>query len=242
MLYALSGASGRLFAHFGEASRSGIADSASVPSSSMATAAQPLTLRADAERNRARIVAAARRVISRDGAEARMDTIAREAGVGVGTVYRRFPTKEELVASVLQEFAATTLEGISASARAADPRTAFEGSLHALAERLAENRGLLDALEPELRRSGPVLELRGRLLGALEPVLAGAQDAGGVRADVAVTDVLALASLVTRLPAPVRELEPRAWERFLAVVLDGLRPVATGSTLPGRPLPRELRS
>jgi AcrR family transcriptional regulator len=187
-------------------------------------ASPPRSLRADAERNRALIVDAARRVVSRDGAEARMDAIAREAGVGVGTVYRRFPTKEALVASVLEEFAAMTLDGIAhAAAAAPDPWTAFEGSLHALAANLAENRGLLDALEPEVRRSPPVLELRGRLLATLEPVLAGAQDAGVVRGDVAITDVLALASLVTRMPAPVREEDPRGWERFLAVVLDGLR-------------------
>ena len=183
----------------------------------------PLSLRADAERNRARIVEAARHVVSRDGAEARMDEIAREAGVGVGTVYRRFPTKEALVASVLEEFAATTLEGISAAADATPAWTAFDQSLNVLAENLAQNRGLLDALEPEVRRSPPVLELRGRLLATLEPVLAAAQDAGVVRADVAIVDVLALASLVTRMPAPVREEDPRGWERFLAVVLDGLR-------------------
>jgi AcrR family transcriptional regulator len=186
-------------------------------------ASPPLALRADAERNRARIVEAARHVVSRDGAEARMDAIAREAGVGVGTVYRRFPTKEELVASVLEEFAAATLEGISVAAEAPAPWTAFERSLNALAEKLAENRGLLDALEPEVRRSRPILELRGLLLATLEPVLRRAQYAGVVRSDVTATDVLALASLVTRLPAPVRHLEPRAWERFLAVVLDGLR-------------------
>jgi hypothetical protein len=74
-----------------------------------------------------------------------------------------------------------------------------------------------------VRRSPPVLELRGRLLATLEPVLAAGQAAGVVRADVAVTDVLALASLVTRLPAPVRAEDPRGWERFLSVVLDGLR-------------------
>jgi len=190
----------------------------------MATATPGLTLRADAERNRARIVAAARRVVSRDGVEVRMDTIAREAGVGVGTIYRRFPTKEELVASVLEEFAEATFEGICAAARAPAPWTAFEGSLYALAENLADNRGLLDALEPELRRSRPVLELRGRLLNTLEPVLEAAQDAGVVRPDLALTDVLALTSLVTRLPAPVRELDPHAWRRFLAVMVDGLRP------------------
>lgn len=186
-------------------------------------------------------MAAARRVVSRDGAEARIDTIAREAGVGVGTVYRRFPTKEELVGSVLQEFADATLEGISTAATDPAPRSAFEQSLHALAENLAQNRGLLDALEPQLRRSRPMLELRAQLMATLEPVLARAQDADEVRGDVAVTDVLALASLVTRLPAPVRDLEPRAWERFLAVMLDGLRPGAAASALPGRPLPRELR-
>jgi AcrR family transcriptional regulator len=180
-------------------------------------------------------------VIARDGADARMDAIAREAGVGVGTVYRRFPTKEALVASVLVEFADATLEGISAAAGGPAPWTAFEGSLHALAEKLAENRGLLDALEPEVRRSRPVLELRGRLLATLEPVPSAAQDAGVVRTDVAATDVLALASLVTRLPAPVRELEPRTWERLLVVVLDGLRPAHPASPLPGHALPRELR-
>ena len=94
----------------------------------MATSA-PMTLRADAERNRVRIVEAARRVVSRDGAEARIDAIAREAGVGVGTVYRRFPTKEELVASVLEEFAAATLEGISAAAEERAAWTAFERGL-----------------------------------------------------------------------------------------------------------------
>jgi AcrR family transcriptional regulator len=201
----------------------------------------PATLRADAERNRTRIVEAARRVVSRDGADARMDAIASEAGVGVGTVYRRFPTKEALVASVLEEFADATLEGISAAAEAPEAWTAFERSLNALAENLAENRGLLDALEPEVRRSRPMLELRSRLLATLEPVLRRAQDAGVVRSDVTATDALALASLVTRLPAPVRHLKPRAWERFLAVTLDGLRPGAPGSALPGRPLPRELR-
>jgi hypothetical protein len=92
-----------------------------------------------------------------------------------------------------------------------------------LAGTLAKNRGLLDALEPEVRRSGHVLERRGRLLATLEPVLVHAQDAGVVRADVAISDVLALASLVTRMPAPVHEEDPRGRERFIAVVLDGLR-------------------
>jgi AcrR family transcriptional regulator len=204
----------------------------------MATATA--SLRADAERNRVRVLRAAHRVISRDGAEARMQAIADEAGVGVGTLYRGFGTKEALLQAVLGELADAAVAGITEAAEDADPWAAFAGAVRALAERLAEGRGLLDALEPQVRSLEPVVELRARLLATLGPVLARAQDAGAVRGDVTVTDVVPMASLVTRLPAPMRELEPLAWERFLAVMLDGLRPHRRATALPGRPLPERF--
>jgi hypothetical protein len=81
--------------------------------------------------------------------------------------------------------------------------------------------------------------VRDRLLDALEPVLDRARSAGVVRPDVGVTDLLPLTSIVTRVPASARDADPRIWERYLALVLDGLRPGPAGG-LARAPLPRSL--
>ncbi len=195
-------------------------------------------LRSDAERNRRRILEAAREVIARDGVDGTVEAIAQAAEVGMGTLYRRFPTKDELVRAILADLGDAALADVAAAAAEADPWQALERSLRSLARRFAENRGLLDALEQE-PLSCQLLEIRGRLLDALEPVLVRAQDAGAARADVAVTDVLPLTALVTRLSPRAREADPHVWERYLGIVLDGLR--ADGaSRLARKPLPRKL--
>jgi AcrR family transcriptional regulator len=204
----------------------------------MATVAPQL--RADAERNRHRILAAAAEAIARDGVEARVESIAEAAGVGVGTLYRRFPTKSALVQAVLVDLVEQVLVDVASGAEDDDPRAALEGGLRALGRWCARNRGLLDALEPEVHGSCEVLQARAKLLGALEPVLARAQASGAVRQDVTVTDLLPLTSLLTKLSQPLREADPRVWERFLGVALDGLR--AEGArALPGRPPARQRR-
>jgi AcrR family transcriptional regulator len=195
-------------------------------------------LRADAERNRRRVLRAAATVIARDGVDACVEAIAREAGVGMGTLYRRFASKDDLVRAVIAERADQAVEDLEAAALTPDPWDALAGSVHALARRFAEDQGFLDAVA---RAGGQatLLQVRTRLLEALDPVLARARDARVVRDDVTATDLLPLASLVTRVPASGRAFDARIWERYLAVVLDGLRPGAA-APLPRAPLPVDL--
>jgi AcrR family transcriptional regulator len=180
-------------------------------------------LRADAERNRRLILQAAAAVIAREGVDAPVEAIAREAGLGMGTLYRRFASKDDLVRAILAERAEHALADLEAAAAPDDPWEALAASVRALAARFAEDQGLLDAVAEGGGRHA-LLEVRSRLLDALSPVLDRARAAGVVRADVTVTDLLPLASIVTRVPASAREADPRVWERYLAIVLDGLRP------------------
>jgi len=195
-------------------------------------------LRADAERNRRRILEAAAIVIARDGVDAGVDAIAREAGVGMGTLYRRFACKDDLVRAIVAERAEHTLADMAQAAAAADPWDALSGSVRALAGRFAEDQGLLDAVAQGGGRP-QLLQVRARLLASLGPVLDRARAAGVVRGDVTATDLLPLASIVTRVPASARETDPRIWERYLAIVLDGLR-AEPASPLPRAPLPLDL--
>src|SRR4051794_41710350 len=111
----------------------------------------PLTerpLRADAERNRRRILEAAATVIARDGVEASVEAIAREAGLGMGTLYRRFACKDDLVPAVLAERAEITLAEMAAGGAAGDPRGALAGGNTAPAARVAGGPGAFDAGAP----------------------------------------------------------------------------------------------
>ena len=201
----------------------------------------PLTerpLRADAERNRRRLLEAAATVIARDGVEASVEAIAREAGVGMGTLYRRFACKDDLVRAILAERAEITLTEMAAGAAADDPWDALAGSITALAAGFAGDQGLFDAVA-EAGGRPQLLEVRSRFLDAMAPVLADARAAEVVRDDVTVTDLVTLASIVTRVPPSAREVDPRIWERFLGLALDGLRPGAA-SVLPRAPLPARL--
>jgi AcrR family transcriptional regulator len=196
-------------------------------------------LRVDAERNRRRILVAAGEVIARYGVDATVEAIAHAAGVGMGTLYRRFPTKEALLRAVLADLVERVLADLAAAAAEPDPWTAFERSIGALGNWCAQNRGVLDTLQPDAHRWEIFLDARASLLGALDPVLARAQAAGVVRDDVAVTDLLPLTALLTKLPPPLRDAAPAQWERFLAIALDGLRPEGA-RPLPLEPLPRRL--
>jgi AcrR family transcriptional regulator len=195
-------------------------------------------LRADAERNRVRVLRAAAAVIARDGVNVGVDAIAREAGVGVGTIYRRFASKDDLVRAILAQHVEDTLAQLAQATAVDDPWEALAAAMHVLAGRFAQDQGLLDAVAAAGSRL-VLVEVRSRLIAALEPVLARAREAGVVREDVAVTDLTPLASMVTRLSASMRAADPRIWERFLAVVLDGLRP-GSASPLPRTPLPKRL--
>jgi AcrR family transcriptional regulator len=202
----------------------------------MSTTERPL--RADAERNRNRIVEAARVVFAREGLHAGVDAIAREAGVGIGTLYRRFPHKADLIKAIVRDMSEEKLEAIEAIDDA-DPWAALTATLRVFAEQIASNRTLFGVLRAELPDLPVLTDLRARLIAVFEPRLRAAQAAGIVRDDVSVTDLLPVVAAVARIDPTKPGVDPAIWQRYLALVFDGLR--AEGATpLPGTPPPRVL--
>ncbi len=185
-----------------------------------------IPLRADAERNRRRILAAARTLFSERGLDVGVDDIARAAGVGMGTLYRRFPTKDALILATVQERLELLVAEIERAAAIPGASESLTAALHALGHRIAEDRGFFDAVHDRLRQGGRMDVVREGVLGALQPLLERAQAEGAVRDDIVVRDLTLLVASVARQPALHTARQPLLWQRYLAVVLDGLRPDA----------------
>ena len=192
------------------------------------------SLRRDAERNRQRILDAARRLYAETGLRASHDDVARAAGVGVGTVYRRFPDRESLHAAVFDR----QLDEVVALAEAArerpDPWPALRDFLAEVLERQAGDRGLRDLLGGAPDASAAAGRARGRIAPVVGDMLARAQRAGRVRPDLTVTDLALVPVMVGAVIEATREVDPDQWRRTLALLLDGLEP--GGGPLPAAAL------
>jgi AcrR family transcriptional regulator len=175
--------------------------------------------RADARRNYERVLSAAREAFAEGGEATALEEIARRAGVGIGTLYRHFPSRQALLEALYTK----ELEDVCRSAgelSSADPwdalRLWFERMIGYLTTKRALNEELSNYLDPD----APLFkQCRGALYEAGEPLLERAQEAGVVRADVAFADVLQMVVGITKIPAT----EPGQVERVLRVALDGLR-------------------
>ena len=190
----------------------------------MATETPTRPLRADAERNRRKVLAAAHAVFAARGLDAGVDEIARAAGVGMGTLYRRFPTKEALVEAVVEDRFAAIAGELREVGGLDDPWEAFAACATRLACRIAEDRGFFQVVSQSVATMRRAREQRDDLLAVLRPVVERAQAAGVLRADVSAEDVPGLCAVAARLPAWKLEVQPGVWQRYLGVVLDGLRP------------------
>jgi AcrR family transcriptional regulator len=188
-------------------------------------------LRCDARRNRERVIEAAREALAEYGLNAQMDDIAGRAGVGVGTVYRHFPTKDVLVGELIRrkltrfaELARQSLEDEDS-----DPWEAFAALLRAQAELAARDAALQRATwlaSPAAYRHAlpAVRELR----DALDAVIERAKAAGAVRSDLTTDDVRALFSgLGGMMAADAHGLMRCDWRRQLEFSLEGMRPAGT---------------
>lgn len=187
--------------------------------------------RRDTVRNRERLIAAAREVFAERGYGATLDDIARHAGLGTGTAYRHFPNKQALAAEVLQD----ATEQIAADADAAlaieAPWDALVQFFESVAQRQAADRGLYETLtgrgdDAQQARIWP------RIVSAVTELFDRAQRAGAVRDDAAPTDIAAIFSMLGPVFSMSRDIEPELWRRYLALILDGLRPT-THDALPG---------
>lgn len=176
-------------------------------------------MRADARRNRERILDAAREVFARSGAEAQMDQIAARAGVGVGTVYRHFPTKDALLAQMVEQRFVTFAEWARHAADEPDPWESFAGYLVRCLEQCASDVGTQHALAAD---GGDVADATARRTGltdGMEHLIVRAQASGDLRADFSVDDIpVIMCGLSSAMAVGAWD-----WRRFLAIVLDGLR-------------------
>jgi AcrR family transcriptional regulator len=191
-------------------------------------------LRADATRNRVAILTAARQVFAEQGLRAPLEEIARRAGVGIATLYRRFPTRERLVAAALIE-KITQFEKAAGQALAEpDPWDGFAGLVRRICELQANDRGLSDLLSMTLPASEEVEELRAKAHGHVDELVARAKAAGRLRPDFAAEDLLLMLianAAVAHITGPDA---PDAWQRFVGLMLDAFQ--YTGSAdLPPAP-------
>jgi AcrR family transcriptional regulator len=190
-------------------------------------------LRRDAQRNRERILAAARTLLARDGVDASVEDVTREAGVGMGTLYRHFPTKEELVDAVLGD---AFTEIVRFAEEAVAEEDAWLGFTRFLEQALAQhalNRGLKDVLATSELGRKRAEAMRARMRPLLRELIGRAQAQGTLRPDFTPEDVPMVFWTSGRVIEATETVAPDYWRRCLGLLLDGLR--ASAATPLARP-------
>ncbi|SDI80401.1 DNA-binding transcriptional regulator, AcrR family [Rhodococcus triatomae] len=188
----------------------------------------PRPLRADAARNRLLIIDAARELFAERGIEVTLDDVARRAGVGVGTVYRRFANKEELIDGVFQRHFEKIAEQADHALTLDDPWEALVGFFDFACGSMSANQGLVDVMNGLDDGCEQVACHRSRIEPAVEELFRRAQVAGVLRADAVPSDFFSLLFMVGAISEFVQPVVPGSWRRYLALLLDGLRADAGG--------------
>jgi AcrR family transcriptional regulator len=178
--------------------------------------------RKDSVRNRALLVEAAREVFAERGFGATLDDIARHAGVGVGTAYRHFANKQAVAAEVLTEATEQIVADARRALTIADPWDALVDFFEHTAERQAADRGLYETLTGQGDPEGQA-RIWPDIIAAVTELFERAARAGAVRADATPQDVAVLLVLMGPAYEMTRRIGPRLWQRYLHLMLDGLR-------------------
>ncbi|MEU5697978.1 TetR/AcrR family transcriptional regulator [Streptomyces aurantiacus] len=192
---------------------------------SVSTEAEIRAPRADAARNRDQLLAVATRVFMSADAEPSMRAIAREAGVGIATLYRHFPTRESLVDAVYQDQVVRLTTGAHELLGQLPPAAAMRRWMDSFGDWIATKNGMLDTLLAMIE-SGEIThaQTRTELLTAITTILDAGRAAGDLRSDVTAEDIAAsLIGIFTVAPRPEREATA---SRLLNLLMDGLRPTA----------------
>ncbi len=205
----------------------------------MTTSTQQPALRRDAARNRDKIVTAAREAFAEHGLDVGVDVIAARAGVGVGTFYRRFPTKESLIDAIIDGLFEQVLSLARDSLDAEPPESGFATYLRGVGELQAEHVGCLSRLWNHTGHAA----VRKELEATVRQLLHRAQDAGTVRGDVVYQDISVILWSLRGVVEATAPVAPHQWERYLDLVLAGLCPSSqqlSRSPLTGTQLDRIL--
>jgi AcrR family transcriptional regulator len=193
------------------------------------TQAADRPLRADARRNRERVLEGARAVFAEHGRDAQMDDVAKRAGVGVGTVYRHFPTKEALVSAL----ALSLFEQVLAAGRDAldieDPWEAFTSALWQGGEILASDRAFTEIVgQAEIPFAAKLL---GEMTEIYAQLIERAKASGDLRQDMHIDDITMFMCGIGMATVKPHAC-PHAWKRHLMIVIDGLRATSASGPLP----------
>ncbi|WP_174188581.1 TetR/AcrR family transcriptional regulator [Nocardia barduliensis] len=192
-------------------------------------------LRADALRNRERVLAAARAVFAEKGLDASMNEIARRAGVGIATLLRRFPTREALLAAVFAEKLAAYHTAADAALEQADPWEGLCSYIERVCEMQAEDHGFADLFTTQCFPDPPGLrEARDRAADALTTLMERAKAAGKLRQDFEHQDLPLFLMASAGVVAATRHVAPQAWRRVAGYLIQSL---ATSAAQPLPPVP-----
>jgi AcrR family transcriptional regulator len=188
----------------------------------MPTEVAERTLRADARRNHERILRAARSRFAEEGLDAQMEDVARAAGVGVGTIYRHFPTKEDLIAALAADWFARLAARAHEALTEDDPWEGLRGFIRFSAEIQVRDRGLCEVMGSRPDIMGAAAEEAGLDELCMEMVNR-AQQTSELRQDLDWEDIPMIACGLGRIVQADAGPAAGRWERFLGIVLDGLR-------------------
>jgi len=201
---------------------------------------RPVELRADAARNRAAIVETAREVFAEQGLDAPLDEIAHRAGTGNATLYRRFPTRGDLVSAVFAERMTEHLAAVQAGLADPDPWNGFASYVQAAAAMQARDRGIADLVTMDVPSAPDIERLRSKAFDGLVCLVERARSAGALRADFATQDVVVLLMANAGLVERAHGIAAEASARLIHVLLDGFRSTAA-TPGPAAPSPGRVR-
>jgi AcrR family transcriptional regulator len=188
-------------------------------------------LRADAERNRERVLSAARQVFAEQGLDASTNEIARRAGVGVATLFRRFPTRDDLVGAVFADKMSAYAAAVDEALAESDPWQGFSGFIERVCQMQADDRGFADVLTMTFPTAKALEEERDRTARALAVLLDRAKATGRLRGDFAHQDVPLILMANAGVVTATRDAAPEAWRRLVGYLLQSFAAEAA------RPLP-----
>ncbi|MEV8544727.1 TetR/AcrR family transcriptional regulator [Streptomyces sp. NPDC051572] len=180
-------------------------------------------LRRDAALNREKILLAAREVFGRHGLRVTLDDVARHAGVGVGTVYRRFPDKETLVRALFEQDLGMRQASAERALAHPDPWEGFVDFLMEMGADLAENRGLQEVIMLGSHSSEPMETMRGGMLPFLEALIQRAQESGDLRAEITPSDIPVVVQMLSSASQFTQGKRPDVWRRYFEIILNGIR-------------------
>lgn len=193
-------------------------------------------LRKDAERNRQRVIDSARELFAARGLEATLNDVAHHAGVGVGTVYRRFPTKQELFEAIFEDGLNELVALAETALRHHDSWQGFASFVEQMCELTATDRGMREIVFSKTAGGVGVEAARVRLLPRLSELVERAQHDGHLRSEVSPADMPIFGLLAGTVSEYAGHVDAELWRRYVAILLEGIRHRHDQPPLPVRAL------